>query len=148
MKGLFRRGVALARRGLDLDGAELDLTRVIALEPDNADAAKELKLLSKKMRASEQNAKKMFANFFKETSEKGDGYYEGVEAIPDPHAGLNDTEKVAMMPDTRMKDRAKYLMEKKEKAEAEQSELAAKLAEMEKAKRDLEREAGMIGPMV
>lgn len=50
MKGLFRRGVALARRGLDLDGAQNDLERVMELDPENTDAVKEMKLLAKKLR--------------------------------------------------------------------------------------------------
>ena len=112
---------------------------MLELDPNNSDAAKELKLLNKKIKSSNDNAKKMFSNFFKDTSEKGAGYYEGVEATPDPHEGLSDQQKVDILPDSAplVKERAQLLLDQKEKMASEQAALAAKIAEMERERAEL-----------
>eukprot|EP01136_Pigoraptor_vietnamica_P023064 Opistho-1_new@6319 len=64
IKALFRRGQAHARRGRDLELAEKDLSLVESLDPDNADAKKELRLVKTKMSAAEKKEKAMFGGMF------------------------------------------------------------------------------------
>jgi tetratricopeptide (TPR) repeat protein len=140
VKAYFRRGVALARRGLDLDGAEADFKFVLEMEPKNGDAAKELKLLQKKIRASDQNAKKMFGNFFK-PADDGKGFYADVETTHDPNEGKAVTERVEDMPDGVLKSRAKFLLNEQDTALAEKEEMEEQLKALRMRRAELMAES-------
>eukprot|EP01137_Pigoraptor_chileana_P013947 Opistho-2@68029 len=64
IKALFRRGQAHARRGRDLELAEKDLALVEVLDPDNAEAKKEMRLVNAKMDAARKKEKDMFKGMF------------------------------------------------------------------------------------
>lgn len=79
----------------------------------------------------------MFSNFFKDTSEKGAGFYEGVEATRHPHEGMEDQAIIEQMPDSCLRKRAEYLLAEKEKVAAEKAALSERIAEMEMHKQEL-----------
>ena len=88
-----------------------------------------------------QTAKKMFSNFF--VVQKGDAYYEGVEPAKNDPNKIDDQhrEKMEAMPDCVLKDRAKYLLDKKAQIDEEKRRLEEQMESMRRRKAELMSEA-------
>jgi len=121
VKAHFRRGVALVRRGLDLEGAKADLEKVRELDPANTDAAKELQLLERKLKVARKKQKEVFTNFFKAKDGSSVGYYEDQVTVPAPEPIVPE-DAIAAMPDGRLKGRCNFLLEQQEALEAQKKE--------------------------
>lgn len=134
VKAHYRRGVALARRGLSLEAAEKDFKQVLKLDPANSDAKKELKLLSKQLKVASQKEKYMFGSFFKD-SKQGAGFYADVPTPAPEHQKASSKSEVETIVDAMemgpMKARSEYLLKQKEAAEREQRELQEQLAQIQ-----------------
>ena len=74
-KARFRRAQALAARD-DYDEAEMDLKKLIDMDPKNVDARNELKRLKHKMATQRKKDSAIFGNMFERMAKTGGDFYE------------------------------------------------------------------------